>query len=166
MPRRGRGVVDTYGAGLQTIDDWIANLRSLPELTDAAAPQVAEFLEDELRKAIREGRSLDGTKWAPTKSGKPPLSGAAGAIRTTVARGVVIIALTGHYVFHHFGFYSKLFRKRVPARPFWPTGGLPDRLGNAIRKGLVDMGHEWMTREGRHDRGSGGIKMRPQMGGG
>jgi hypothetical protein len=75
-----------------------------------------------------------------------------------------MLKLSGHHVFHHYGFYSKLFKRRVPARRFWPTGGLPDRLGNAIRKGLVDMGHEWMTRKGRHDRGSRGVRMRPTSG--
>lgn len=153
MARRG-GVGDTYGAGAATIDQWIANIRSLPEMLNAAAPQIGEALLAEFQRTAAAGTTPEGEPWAPTKKGNRPLANAASSMQLVVSGNVIIIKITDHHVFHQFGAGS-------PARHILPSGGLPDRLGNAIRKGIVDMGVEWMTRGGRHDRGSGGVKMRP-----
>lgn len=143
--------MDSYGDGAETIEQWIERLRSLPDMVDAAAPQVADAVESAIKTAVASGKSLDGTPWAPTKTGSQPLKNAATAIQVMVQGRVILITLTGHHVFHHFG------TGWLPRRPIIPVGGLPDKLGNAIRKGLVDMGVEWMTRGGRHDRGFGKV---------
>ena len=153
MARR-RGVGDTYGAGLAEIDQWIANIRSLPEMVNAAAPAVGEMLLAEFQRTANAGTTPEGEPWAPTKAGNRPLANAAASMQLVVSGNVIIIKITDHHVFHQFGAGS-------PARRIIPAGGLPDRLGNAIRLGLVDMGVEWMTRGGRHDKGSRGVKMKP-----
>lgn len=136
--------MDTYGAGLATIDSWIAALRSMPEMVNAAAPEVATAVESALKASTSAGTSLDGQPWALTKKGARALKNAANAFTVRVSGNTILIQLTGHHVFHHFG------TGWLPQRPIIPVGGLPDRLGNAIRKGLVDMGVEWMTRGGKH----------------
>lgn len=148
-----KGVGDTYGAGAAEIDRWIENIRSLPQMVNAAAPAVGEMLLAEFQRTANAGTTPEGEPWPPTKAGGKPLKNAAGALQLSVQGNVVIIKLTDHHVFHQFG-------AGVRARRMLPSGGLPDRLGNAIRLGLVDMGVEWMTRAGRHDKG-GGVHMKP-----
>lgn len=150
-------VYDSYGAGLETLDEWIGRLRSMPEMVNASAQQLVPVVRADIDRAIAEGRSVDGRKWLPKKDGGRALVNAAKAVMVEARKNVILITLTGPEVFHQFG------TKRIPARPIIPSGNLPDRIGNAIRKGLVDMGIEWMTRKGRHDRGSGGVKMKPRM---
>lgn len=149
-------VHDTYGAGLATLDSWIADLRATSAKLKAAYPVVAERIKAEIDAAISEGRSVDGQQWQPKKEGGKALVHAAAALTAKAIGNVIVIALRGPEVFHNFG------TKRVPRRAILPMGGIPDRLGNAIRLGLVDMGPEWMRRAGRHDRGSGGVKMNPR----
>ena len=152
-----RGVSDTYGAGLEALDDWVERLLSLPEMVGAAAPVIGDALLGMIQATAAAGTSPDGQAWAPRKKdGGRAMAGAASALSVVVVDNVILIKLTGPEVFHHFG------AGRKPARHVIPTGGMPDRLGNAIRKGLVDMGVEWMTRGGSH-KGSGGKKMRPGM---
>lgn len=148
-----KGVGDTYGAGAAEIDRWIENIRSLPEMVNAAAPAVGEMLLAEFQRTANAGTTPEGEPWPPTKKGNKPLAGAAAALQLVVSGNVIIIKITDHHVFHQFA-------AGVPARRMLPSGGLPDRLGNAIRLGMVDMGVEWMTRGGSHAK-SGGAKMKP-----
>lgn len=145
------GVIDTYGAGRQTIDQWVASLRSLPEMVDASVPQIANFLLAEMQTAASAGRCVDGTVWPPKKDGGQPLVNAASAIKVFVSGRTIVFQISGHYVVHQFG------TTRMPRRPILPMGGMPDRLGNAIRKGLVQMTQEWLTRKGRKSFGGGGF---------
>lgn len=116
----------------------------MPDMVDAAAPEIATVLESAIHESIAGGKSLDGQAWAPTKDGRQPLQNAASAVTVSVMGRTILIQLTGYHVFHQFG------TSRLPRRPIIPMGGLPDRLGNAIRKGLITMGTEWMTRKGSH----------------
>ena len=139
--------------GFARLDDWIRNLEtfgdSIPEMTKSLVPVV----ESEAAEAVQGQRSMDGVGWAPTKSGKRALAGAMKAITVKAVGTVILITMRGHEVFHQFGF------RGTPARPILPTAGMPKKLGNAIRTGIIDMGLEWMTRRGRHDRGSRGAGM-------
>jgi len=149
---------DSYGAGLRTIDGWIRQLRSMPEMIGAAVPQVADMVQSELSAAMAAGRNVDGTPWAPTKAGTAPLRGLPGALSMRISGRVITWTIAGYHVFHEIG------TGRLPRRALLPKGGLPDKLGNQIRKGLITMGVDWMQRRGRHDKGSGGVKMAPRMG--
>lgn len=143
----------------QTIQGWINQLKNANGFVKDAAQQLAPVVQAEIVQATKEQRSVDGKPWPKTKSGEKALKNVEKHISSRAVDNVILISLTGHYVFHHFG------AGRNPQRAILPTRGLPQKLGNAIRRGLVDMGHEWMTRAGRHDRGSGGVKMKPSMGG-
>lgn len=151
MARRGSG--DTYGAGAAAIDEWIANIRSLPEMLNAAAPQIGQAILAEFQRTAAAGTTPEGEPWAPTKKGGRALKNAAESMSLVVSDNVIIIKITDHHVFHQFG-------AGVVARRIIPSGGLPDRLGNAIRLGIVDMGVEWMTRGGSHA-GKSAVKWQP-----
>lgn len=144
---------------LQTLDEWIQSLRTVPQAIPEMAKALVPVIEGECASAVKEQRALDGYKWRPTKDGHAALQGAMGALTVRAIGTRIVLTLTGHEVFHQFGTH------RTPQRPILPIGGMPDKLGNAIRKGIVDMGVAWMTRSGRHDKGSGGVKMRPSAGG-
>lgn len=145
------------GAAAQTLAGWINMLRSANGIVKDAAQALAPVVKAEIEQAIAEGRSVDGQKWPLTKAGHVALRNAAKNITVRAIDNVILVTLSGHHVFHHFG------AGRNPRRAILPTRGMPAKLGDAIRKGLVDMGHEWMTRAGRHDKGSRGVKMRPGM---
>lgn len=118
--------------GFAAIDDMIRRVRALPAAFEEQAPEIAVLAKSETDRAIAESRSLDGIAWAPTKEGTKPLANAAKAVRTYVAGRFVIIELTGYEVFHNYG------TSRVPARPILPSrDGMPLKLGEAIRKGIV-----------------------------
>lgn len=130
------------------LDEWVNRLRTTGQAVEAAAVEVAGLLQTEAEAAVREQRSMDGTKWPPTKEGTPALRNAAANIETKARGSVVQMILTGHHVYHHFG------AGRSPRRPILPMGGTPAKLGNAIRLGIVHMGEEWMNRNRGH-RGRG-----------
>jgi hypothetical protein len=150
---------DTYGAGFATLDEWIAQLRAAasPAAPAAIAQQLVPVVRAEIDQAIREQRSVDGTPWPPTKDGHAALQNAMKAVTVSAIRSTILIRLSGPEVFHHFGTH------RVPARPILPRGGMPDRLGNAIRRGVVAACAAFLARKGR---GRGGPAISPSMRGG
>lgn len=118
--------------GFAAIDDMIRRLRGLPDAFAEAAPDIARAVKREIDDAIAESRSLDGKAWAPTEAGTKPLANAAKAVRVYVEGQFIIAELTGYEVFHHYG------TGRLPARPILPTrDGMPTKLGEAIRRGIV-----------------------------
>lgn len=121
------------GGDFAAIDRMIQACRALARLPELAAPIVARNVEAELRASASAGRAPDGTAWAPRKrDGGKPLANAANAISVKALGTVVLIVLTGHHVFHHFGAGGK------PARRIIPQGSIPPKLGNAIRLGFVE----------------------------
>lgn len=126
------------------LDDWIRNLQSFDQMGPEAAKTLVPTVRTETSNTIRSQQSLDGTPWAPTKAGTPALVNAMQHIVVRAVNTVILIQMRGHEVFHQFGF------RGTPARPILPVRGMPKKLGNAIRLGIVDMGVEWMTRSGRH----------------
>lgn len=149
---------DSYGLGMMTMDGWIRRLRSMPEMVGAAVPQVADMVQSELSAAMAASRNVDGSPWRPIPGGGKPLKNLASALTMRIAGRVITWTITGHHVFHEIG------TGRLPRRALLPKGGLPDKLGNQIRKGLITMGMDWLQRKGRHDKGSGGVRMQPRMG--
>lgn len=154
MGRRG-SIGDTYGAGSASIIDMISRIRSAPQMVAASLPVLGGAILAQLQATAAAGQAPDGAAWAPKKTGGRAMVNAAAALSMSVVGKVILVKLTGPEVFHHFGVGGK---GRV-ARRILPTGGLPDRLGNAIRKGQVAFCEAWMGRAGRHDRGSGGVRM-------
>jgi len=144
-------------AAALTLAQWINQLRAANGITKDAAQALVPVVRAEIAKAIQEGRSVDGEKWPLTAKGTVALRNAMQHITVRAIENVIVVTLTGHHVFHHFG------TSRDPRRPILPTKGLPQKLGQAIARGLVDMGEAWMKRKGRHDRGSGGVRMMPSM---
>ncbi|WP_437671521.1 hypothetical protein [Sorangium sp. So ce131] len=114
------------------LERMIASCRELARLPELAAPIAARNVDAELRASASAGRAPNGTAWKPRKSdGGKPLANAAGAIAVKAIGTVVLIVLTGHHVFHHFGAGGK------PKRQIIPQGSIPPKLGNAIRLGFV-----------------------------
>ena len=154
MGRRG-SISDTYGAGNAGIDDMIARIRSMPGMATAALPEIGGVILAQIQATASAGQSSEGTPWAPKKrGGGRAMVNAAAALSMAVLGNVILVKLTGPEVFHHYGAGGK----GHVARPILPRGGLPDRLGDAIRKGMVSFCEAWMGRGGSHKNGSG-IKM-------
>lgn len=131
---------------LASLDDWIQRLRTAGETIPEAAQVVAGILETEAGVAVREQRCMDGTPWPPTQAGTPALVNAPSHIETKARGSVVQMVMTGHDVYHQFG------AGRVPRRAILPIAGMPAKLGNAIRAGIVDVGVAHLMRERRKKR--------------
>lgn len=133
-------------AAFATLDEFIRGLETavgeLPQIAKSLVP----VLEGEARAAIAGQRSMSGEPWPKTQDGKPALQGAAKALKVEARGTVVVLTLSGHEVWHQFG------TKRTPKRPILPSAGLNEKVGNAIRFGVVDAGLAFMNRAGRHDR--------------
>ena len=138
-------------AALAKLDQWIENLRSVHGLVSAAAPAIAAQIKDSIDESIAAGTSPEGVAWLPKKDGRRALVNAAKAVSTDVSGNFIFLFLEGYEVFHHYG------TKSLPARPILPTGGVPVKLGNAIRTGLIDLAEKWLTRQGRHDLKTGSM---------
>lgn len=113
--------------------------------TQAMAQSLVPVIRAEAAEAIAQQRSMDGTPWPPTKDGRAALQNAMAAVSVTAEGATVTITVSGVEAYHHFG------AGRVPARPIIPTRGLPTKLGNAIRLGIVEMGDAFLNRQGRGD---------------
>jgi hypothetical protein len=140
--RRG-GVVSNRG-DFAALDRMIASCRAVEQLPREAAPIVAQNVEAALRATAAAGQAPDGTPWERTKKdGALALKGAAAAIAGKALGTVVLITLTGHYVFHHFGAQGK------PRRQVIPQGSMPAKLGNAVRLGFVQPWRELVKGKGK-----------------
>ncbi len=128
------------------LDPWRRALLSLPDMAKQAPRPMAKYLKSKLDQAISDGRSVDGKTHAPLKSGKgKALQGAQHDVTVTAKAKSVLIRFVGGLVYSEYG------TGRQVARPLmaW-SGGLPPKLGNAIRLGLVAMTKEWLERGGSH----------------
>ena len=119
-------------SGEAELDRIIAEVRGLGLVAEQAAPIVAAELEASLRASAAAGTTPDGTPWAPTKSGGRALKNAPAAIQVVVLDPKTVQAqVSGHHVFHHYG------TKRNEKRQIIPESGMPEKLGQAVRQGLV-----------------------------
>lgn len=140
-------------ACFRSIDEWIADIRKTPEAVAKMPAQLTPIVKRECDATIDAGKSLDGEEWAPTvKEGKQALEGTQKLLSVFPSGRIIWIKLVGALVFSQFGTH------RQERRRILPGGGLPTKLGNAIRVGIVDMGLPFMSRKGRHDRGAAGTK--------
>lgn len=130
--------------GFASLDEWIRDLRATRGIGARMASELAPIVKRETDAGIAAGHGLDGVPWRPTKAGTPPLKHAAKAVSVKGIGNTILLTLTGHEVFHQFG------AGRLPIRAILPLKGLPFRLGDAIRKGIVDAGPPFMDRKGGH----------------
>ena len=130
---------------LAAIDDWIDRLKSIHELENVAPAALAGTILAAVTTTAAAGQSPEGVPWAPRKAdGGRALANAPAALSTSVAGNVVFLHLDGIETLHQWG------TSKIPARPTLPTGGVPVKLGNAIREGLMQMTEEWLTRPKAH----------------
>lgn len=135
----------------QTLQSWVRGFREFAGSGPGMAKQVAGICKRECDATIARGESLDGDKWAPLKKGGgQALRTAAHDVSASASGTKITIILKGGPVFSQYG------TGRQEQRAILPTRGMPKKLGSAIGAGIVDMGAEFMTRGGRHDRGAGG----------
>lgn len=118
--------------GIEQLDRLIATAKGIgtgPEYAQAAARSTETWLRTTLAAGIDPNT---GASWPATEEGQRPLKTASGQPTIRLAGQTIIIALKGRYVFQHFGVRGH------PGRRVIPQGAMPDRLGMAIRAGLVE----------------------------
>ena len=94
-------------------------------------PSAAKEVKKHLEKTISAGTSPSGKAWDSRKSdGGKPLNNAAAAVDVRVAGNTIVVELTGHHVFHHYGAGASPVREIIPKE-------MDESLGNAIRRGVV-----------------------------
>jgi hypothetical protein len=140
-----------------TIRGFAMRCRSLAGAGPEMARRTAEIMREETVASIAKQQSVDGVKWAPRKDGGIPLANSPDALSAHSEGNVAVLTLTGVEVFHHYG------AGRNPRRAILPSKGV-DKLGIAIRRGIVTLCDEFMTRDGRHDKGGGGKSWTPKTG--
>jgi hypothetical protein len=132
--------------GRAALDAQIAKLRGLGDaLTDAAAPAVAEAVQDKIETNIASGRGPDGKAWEPTATGRQPLQGALKAVETRAVGDTIVVTLEGHEVHHHRGDTRGNIQRQII-----PTKKTPQPIARAIESVLADKFREHMgVRDGR-----------------
>lgn len=129
--------------GVAEVDDMIARLRGFPDAIRAEAPKLAQRVQEELAKDIAAGVAPTGESWSLTKAGGRALVHAAKALTAKAIGTVLLITLEGPEVFHNFG------TKKDPKRQILPdTDGIPKKLGQAIRLGLVETFRKTVAKHG------------------
>lgn len=107
-----------------------AELDAMAEPTQYLTP-AAQEVKKHLDKTIAAGTSPSGKAWKPRQSdGGKPLQNAAAAVEVRVAGKTIVVELTGHHVFHHYGAGG------VPVREIIPKE-VDERLGDAIARGVA-----------------------------
>lgn len=105
--------------------DGLHALGKVPDLVAAAA--VPEFRR-EIETSIAAGEGPDGTKWAPTKEGKPALRNAAKALRVVASGSRIVASLSGPEAKHDIGAV-----KGGKQRKILPTGKNNGQLIRALQ---------------------------------
>ena len=124
MSRTGIRGVDSLDALIKRID----GLADGPAYAQAAKTRTDAFLAEQL------GAGLDpntGKAFPPTLAGKKAMKSAPSQPKTRLAGLAVIVFLGGHYVYHLFASGRRVARRAIP------QGSMPDKLGLAIRQGMV-----------------------------
>jgi hypothetical protein len=131
--------------GFEQIDAMIASLKSLNELPESAADDVAHVVEAELRRTIAAGTTPDGKPWKLTLDGQRPLQHAGGALKVAAVGGTVYVRIAGPDARHHLG-----HGRGGVVREVIPTGDIPAPMVESIRRVL-------MKHFERHMRGEHGV---------
>lgn len=136
-----------------TVDGWIKSLQAVPGFVQGLPAQIAPIAKREGDKAIAEHRSLDGEAWAPRKEdGAPALEGTQKDFSAAPSGNILWLRIKKGLTFSQFG------TKHQQRRRLLPKIGLPDKLGNAIRNGVIEMAPEFLTRKGGHKGPTKGVK--------
>jgi hypothetical protein len=107
---------------------YATRLRGLKNLARVAAAEAAPAILAAVQKTAAAGTDPEGKPWPPKRDGTQALPNVAGAI-TAVAKGaVVLVKLTGAYVFHHYA-------KGKDRRRILPDGGagIPPQISEAVK---------------------------------
>lgn len=119
--------ITARGDGLQSIFGALDALGDTQALAAAAIGEV----DAHLSSTIAAGTDPKGKPWTPRKKdGGKPLKNARKAVDIRLAGSSIIIELTGHHIFPHYG------AKGDPERQIIPTE-LDEKLGQACRRGAV-----------------------------
>ena len=114
------------------LDAQIKAVRTLPDLPEAVAPDVARELEKILDQQIARGESPDGTPLKKTAEGATPLTGAAKALSVTAVGASVFATLRGPEARHHLGLVRGGIKRQI-----LPTKSLPAPAVEAIKRVLA-----------------------------
>lgn len=115
--------------GAVVLRGWVEKLRKLESMGDRVIADVAKEIERELQTTARNERTPDGRAWPEKKTQGRALAHASDKVRVRVARGAVVVSLTGHYARHHLGAVRGKVRRELI-----PTGKIPDAMTKAIRR--------------------------------
>ena len=106
-------------------------LDQLENVQEWALPPAAQEVEKHLKDTARAHTTPEGKPWAPTKEGAPALNNAANEITVRVAGQTIIVELKGNSTWWHYGV------RGVDPRQVIPVDVIGEKLGNAIRRGVV-----------------------------
>jgi hypothetical protein len=143
--------VPVTGNPIRTVDGWIRDLQSVSGAVAKMPEQLVPVIRREAEGAIDSGVSLDGEVWDEKVGGGKALEGGKKSLSVYASGRTIWIKIVGGLVYSQFGTH------RQKRRSILPRKGLPFKLGNAIRKGIVQAAPEFLTRAGGH-RGSKGTK--------
>lgn len=119
---------------IDALDEHIARLRKLPDLSKIAAPTVARVVEAELERQIAAGTDPQGKAWEPRQEGGKALATGAAALTVYPMGTKVVCKLKGHVARHDLG-----TAKGGLVRQILPTKGLPPRLARAVKEATFEV---------------------------
>jgi hypothetical protein len=90
-------------SGFAALDAMIATIQKLPGMAERAAPDVADVVEQEIRRTIAGGTTAYGVKWKLTQRGEQPLQHAAEALKVAAIGSTIYARLLGPEARHHRG---------------------------------------------------------------
>jgi len=108
----------------------LATVRSLPELPELAAADVADAIRAELERTIAAGATPEGAGWKPTLAGGRALKNAAASVHCAAVGRTIYVRIVGIDARHHMGHGRGGVRRQVI-----PDGGtVPPPMAAAIRR--------------------------------
>lgn len=134
------------GPGLETFAEVLDDVGDVV----GYAPVIVEEVDSHLAATIAAGTDPSGKAWAKTQKGTLALRNAKKAVQVRAAGKSVIVELTGHEVFHHYGAGDNPVRTVIPKE-------IEERLGQAIRRGAAAV-FEAKTKAGK--RGYAAVRAR------
>ena len=121
--------------------DFAAQFESLAATIEGVSVELMRgILEDEIVQAAAESRNVDGSAWPVPNNGHTTMDSFTSDLTVVTVGNAVVVRLGGHHVWHEWG-------SGVPKRSTLPTGGMPDKVGNAFALGIADV-YSWGGRQG------------------
>ncbi|HSC88274.1 MAG TPA: hypothetical protein VLC09_13420 [Polyangiaceae bacterium] len=124
----------------EMLDGLIAKCRSVGEIGKAAAPEIADAFEVDLRRQVAAGTDPNGNAWKPTRDGEQALQDAAQSVGVAPVGSSVVIRVWGPTARHHRGRGKGGIRRQVI-----PSGKLPERLAVIAGEKLQSAAHAHFT---------------------